>query len=320
MRGLSIENGAVRYAEDLARPRPGPDETRVRVVCAGVCATDLALARGYMKFRGVPGHEFCGLALDGPLAGRRVVGEINAACGTCPACRAGDDRHCPGRSVLGILGRSGAFAEELALPTQNLLAVPDDCPTDRAVFTEPLAAAFRIAEEIDLERGARALVAGDGRLGLLCAQVLALAGLEVVLAGRHPERAAGLSGIAHETGLLEEGAPRPEPHFDLVVEATGQPAVLPRALAAVRPRGTLVLKTTCERPTTVDLAPLVVDEIRLVGSRCGRFGPALEALASNRVRVEAMITDRFPLEQGVRALERAAEPDALKVLIDVETP
>lgn len=319
MRGLFLDAGSVRYREDLERPSAHPDETRVRVTLAGVCATDLALQRGYMDFRGVPGHEFVGVALDGPLAGRRVVGEINAACGRCADCRAGNDRHCPERSVLGILGRPGAFAEELALPTRNLLPVPDAVPDERAVFTEPLAAAFQLAESVDLATVRRAAVIGDGRLGLLCARVLALHSIEVVLFGRHPERARSLpAGITPVVGGFEEGDAPPE-RFELVVEATGNPAVLARALGAVRPRGALVLKTTAEREVPLDLAPLVVDEIRLIGSRCGRFAPALEALAGGGVDVETMITDRFPLSRGPAAFARAGESDALKVLIDVET-
>jgi threonine dehydrogenase-like Zn-dependent dehydrogenase len=282
-----------------------------------VCATDLALARGYMGFAGVPGHEFVGLALDGPLAGRRVVGEINAGCGACPTCKRGLTRHCPNRTVLGILGRSGAFAEELSLPTANLHALPDDLPDERAVFAEPLAAAFEIAEQLELVPGARALLVGDGRLGILCAHVLARHGLELTVAGHHPERRELLPAGAR---WLEEplepaaGAER----FDLVVEATGRADVLPRALARVRPRGTLVLKTTTEAPVSLDLAPLVIDEVRLVGSRCGPFEPAIEALARGEIPVEGMIQARYPLDRGVEALRRAGEPGVLKVLIEME--
>jgi threonine dehydrogenase-like Zn-dependent dehydrogenase len=291
----------------------------VRVTRAGVCATDLSLARGYMGFEGVPGHEFVGVALDGPLAGQRVVGEINAGCGRCRSCASGLERHCPQRTVLGILGRSGAFAEELALPARNLHPVPEEVSDDVAVFAEPLAAAFEIPAEIGLVKGAPALVLGDGRLGLLCAQVLALEGLEVLVHGRHPERAAFLpAGCRHGGPPPEE----PERRFDLVVEATGDPAMLQRALLFTRPRGMLVLKTTSERPAPLDLAPLVVDEIILVGSRCGPFAPALEALRTGRVEVAPLIHARFPLAEGARAFQRAAEPGTLKVLIDVdpETP
>ena len=319
MRGLWIESGHVTCRSDLVPPQARAGETRVRLLSAGVCATDLALLAGYMDFRGVPGHEFVGVALDGPHRGKRVVGEINAACGECAACAAGRDRHCPERTVLGILGRPGAFAEELSLPHVNLHALPDGLTTDRAVFAEPLAAAFAIGEATELVPGQRAVVVGDGRLGLLCAQVLALSGLQVTVAGRHPERAELLpAGVRHVTGMLE-GDPQALEDcrgFDLAVEASGDPSVLQALFARVRPRATIVLKTTCERPAALDLASLVVDEIRLVGSRCGRFAPALEALAAGRINVDPMLSARYSLEQGKRAFEHAGQAGVLKVLID----
>jgi threonine dehydrogenase-like Zn-dependent dehydrogenase len=312
VRGLLVEGGAVAYRDDLPAPETGRGECRVRVLRAGVCATDLALVRGYMGFRGIPGHEFVGEALDGPLAGRRVVGEINAGCGECAQCRKGDPRHCANRSVLGILGRPGAFAEELALPAANLRAVPDGVSSDAATFAEPLAAAFEIAAQLDLADFSRAGVVGDGRLGLLCAHVLARSGLEVEVVGRHPERARLLpDGVSHRPAL-PEGRP-----WDLAVEATGRPESLQAVLARVRPRGTVVLKTTAEAPATLDLAPLVVDELALLGSRCGPFEPALLALAEGAIPVERFIHARFPLEEGARAFAEAARPGVLKVLVDV---
>ncbi len=327
MRGVWIEDGTVSFRSDLPPPSvptplaeratAGRTDARVQVTLAGLCATDLALAKGYMGFRGVPGHEFVGVALEGPLSGQRVVGEINAACGTCATCRGGEERHCPTRTVLGILNHAGAFAEELVLPVDNLLAVPAGLADEAAVFTEPLAAAFEIAEQVELLAGTRALVIGDGRLGLLCAQVLALHGLEVRLHGRHPERGDWLpSGIEHRGDALASETER----FELVVEATGRPDVFPLALARVRPRGTLVLKTTSEAPASIDLAPLVVDEIRLVGSRCGPFAPALSALAEGRIIVAPMLTRRFALEDAEAAFRAAARPGALKILFDIATP
>ncbi len=316
MRALRLDQGKLRFVADHPAPKPGPGECRVRVTCAGVCATDLALTRGYMDYAGTLGHEFCGVALDGPLAGRRVVGEINAACGSCAACAAGDGRHCPARSVLGILGRDGAFADELCLPATNLHAVPEGVSDSAATFTEPLAAAFEIPAQLDLAclaRGtepARALVVGDGRLGLLCAQVLELEGLAVELFGRHPERAERLPRLAWCD------APQPA-GYDLVVEASGHPQLLARALGWVRPRGVLVLKTTSEAPAALDLAPLVVHEVTLLGSRCGPFEPALAALAAGRVLVEPLVDARFPLEDGERALREAARSGVLKVLLDI---
>lgn len=318
MRGLFLEAGRAEVRDDLPEPEPGPDETLVEVIVGGVCATDLALRAGYMDFRGIPGHEFVGRALTGPLAGQRVVAEINAGCGRCQLCRAGDPRHCGQRTVLGILGRPGAFAERVAVPTVNLLPVPATLPDEVAVFTEPLAAALQIPRELDLPAGTRALVAGDGRLGLLCAHALFEAGCSVTVAGRHEERSALLpQGVPLITGLLEEGVP-PGSSYPLVVEATGRPEVLPRLLGWLAPRGTAVLKTTCERPTSLDLAGLVVNEQRLLGSRCGRFEPALELLSQGRVPVERFIDGCYPLASAERALEHAARPGVLKILVRPE--
>jgi threonine dehydrogenase-like Zn-dependent dehydrogenase len=244
-----------------------------------------------------------------------VVGGINAGCGRCARCAEGLERHCADRTVLGILGRPGAFAERLALPARNLHPVPDGLATEHAVFVEPLAAAFEIAEQLDLRPGARALVVGDGRLGLLSAQVLRLRGLAVELAGRHPERGAWFD-LAHRGPLRPGDLER----WPLVVDATGDPRALQDVLARVEPRGTLVLKTTSELSASIDLAPLVVDEVRLQGSRCGPFAPALAALARGEVGVEPLLAARVPLADGARAFELASRPATLKVVIDVATP
>lgn len=333
MRALKLGDGKPRVVE-VPAPEPSGEETCVRVEVAGVCATDLALAAGYMGFRGVPGHEFVGTAMDGPLAGQRVVGEINAGCGHCSRCRAGDPRHCASRTVLGIVGRPGAFAEQLTLPTRNLIPVPDLVPSDRAVFCEPFAAGLAVLDPW-LEARATgkvtasepALVIGDGRLGLMCAASLALAGRrgegpeQVLLAGRHPERGAALpEGVTHLGRPLPDSPDRARevlPRSSFVVEATGRAELLPAALATVLPQGMLVLKTTTERPVALDLAPLVVDEIRLVGSRCGRFEPALEELAGGGFRPERFVAERFPLERATEALDRAGQPGVLKVLVDI---
>ncbi len=276
----------------------------------GICATDLELVRGYMGFSGVPGHEFVGEVIrsDTPsLVGRRVVGEINAPCGTCETCLSGLPRHCPQRTVLGIAGRDGAMAEQLTLPDAQLHPVPDALPDEAAVFVEPVAAACRVLEQV--EPGDRALVLGDGRLGLITAGVLAAAGVEVTVVGRHGRR----RDLAD--GLGARWTDRVVGRWDLVVEATGSSAGLSEALAAVRPTGTVVLKTTVAEPHRLDLAPLVIDEIRLLGSRCGPFEPALELLTSGKLDPTGLIEDEFPLDDGVRALRRAARPGALKVLV-----
>jgi len=315
MRAVQIEDGKVLLRTDLPRPEARPGWTRVRVRQAGICATDLALVRGYMGFTGTPGHEFVGEALDGPLAKQRVVGEINAGCGNCPSCRDQRSRHCPARTVLGILAHPGAFAEELALPTRNLHRVPDAVSDEAAVLAEPLAAAFEIGEQVTLRPGMRALVAGDGKLGILCAHALALAGVDVTVAGRHRERQALLpEGARHELDLLERGM-RQGARFDLAVEATGRGTTLELLVPFVRPRGTLVLKTTCETRSPLNLSLAVVDEITIVGSRCGPFEPALRALEEGKLPVEHLISGRFPLADAERAFAAARQPGQLKVLI-----
>lgn len=310
-----------RLRGDLPRPTARDGWTRVRVLQVGLCATDLALQRGYMGFQGVPGHEFVGVAIDGPCQGQRVVGEINAACGNCTDCASANDRHCRHRGVLGILGLPGACAEELSLPQRNLHLVPTSVGNDAATFTEPLAAALHLGDDIDLAVHRRALVAGDGKLGLLCAWALHLSGCDVTVAGRHPERQALLPPRAqHVTGWLEGDATPTVAPFDLAVEASGSPAVLQRLLPLVRPRGTVALKTTSERSEPLDLSLAVVNELRLVGSRCGPFSPALAVLAQARVPVEALVSARYPMSEAPAALQHASRRGMLKVVLDVATP
>jgi threonine dehydrogenase-like Zn-dependent dehydrogenase len=305
----------VTLRADRPSPRPAGDEVLVRVLCAGICETDLQLIRGYMGFQGVLGHEFVGVAESGPLAGRRVVGEINCACWTCGTCRAGRPTHCPHRTVLGILNHDGAFADHIAVPQRNLHAVPDAIPTDAAVFTEPLAAAFQIPAQLSLRRQDRVVVLGDGRLGNLCAQVLAGLCDRVTVVGKHPEKLELLRALGVSTALLSE-VPL-EPTADVVVDCTGSETGLPTALELVRPRGTIVLKTTVAGTQTMALAPIVIDEVTIVGSRCGPFDQALAALADDRVSVHPLISARFDLSQGVEALEQARTRPVLKVLFDV---
>jgi threonine dehydrogenase-like Zn-dependent dehydrogenase len=315
VRALRWDGTRLAFARDVPDPAPGPGEALVRVRLAGICRTDLEIVRGYMGFRGIPGHEWVGevvAAEDPALRGARVVGEINLACGRCPTCAAGLGRHCPGRRVLGILGADGAFADLLVVPTANLLRVPDEVTDAAAVFTEPLAAAFEILEQLPVRPDMRATVLGDGKLGLLVAQVLAGTGAEVVLAGRHPHKLARARGLGIRTGP-------PAPGADLVVDATGAAEGLAAALRLVRPRGTVVLKTTIAAEHRLDVAPAVINEVTVVGSRCGRFAPALEALATGRVTVLPLIDVVHPLEDGLAAFGRAASPGTLKVLLDPTT-
>jgi threonine dehydrogenase-like Zn-dependent dehydrogenase len=315
VRALRWDGTRLTLARDVPDPAPGRGEALVRVHLAGICRTDLEITRGYLGFRGTPGHEWVGhvVVADGrpELVGARVVGEINFGCGACPACRAGLGRHCPTRRVLGIVAADGAFAELIAVPLDNLHVVPDDLPDREAVFTEPLAAAFEIPDQVAALAGARAVVLGDGKLGLLVAQVLAGAGADVVLAGRHTEKLARARRLGIRTGTPDAGA-------DLVVDATGAPGGLGEALALVRPRGTVVLKTTVAAAHHLDLAPAVVHEVTIIGSRCGRFPPALAALAAGRVTVAPLIDAVYPLEDAVAAFAHAATPETLKVLVDAQ--
>ncbi len=318
MKALRFENGRVGVADVAVPEREGEALVRVRV--AGVCNTDLEIVRGYAGFEGTLGHEFVGEVERAPgapeLEGRRVVGEINAGCGRCQLCRAGDARHCPARTVLGIVGRDGAFAEYLRLPVANLLPVPDEVPDERAVFTEPLAAACGVTERARIETETRVAVVGDGKLGLLCAQAIrAATGAGVTLVGRHERKLEIVRGRGVRAVKSDELPASYERAFDVTIEASGSPAGFETALKLLRPRGTLVLKSTFHGKTELTTAPVVVDEISIVGSRCGRFKPALELLRRDAVETDALITDEFPLSEGPRALERAAEPGVLKVLL-----
>jgi len=313
MRAIVLED-RVRYNGSYPPPVPSDGEVLVRVTRAGVCETDLQLINGYMGFRGVLGHEFVGVAETGPYAGRRVVGEINCSCGGCDTCRDGRPSHCPNRTVLGILNHDGAFADLIAVPQRNLHLVPDSVPDDVAVFTEPVAAAFQIPAQLPIAEEDRIVVLGDGRLGNLCAQVLAGVSDHLLVVGKHPEKLALLADRGIATALVSQDLP--SRRADIVVDCTGSETGLPTALKLVRPRGTVVLKTTVAGTQTLAWAPFVIDEITLIGSRCGPFDQALEALEHGRVDVRPLISERFSLDQGLSALERAQEKGVMKVLIE----
>lgn len=287
----------------------------MRVRLAGVCETDLQLIQGYMGFRGVLGHEFVGVAEAGRYSGQRVVGEINCSCGSCDFCRRGLATHCPHRSVVGILNHDGAFADYVFLPEENLHAVPDELADDQAVFTEPLAAAFQIPAQLDLPAFGRCTVFGDGRLGNLCAQVIHGAGVPVTVVGKHPAKLELAAALGIETALVSD---LPADFLsDLVVDCTGSPSGLEAALRTVQPRGTIVLKTTTADAIACHLAPVVIDEVTIVGSRCGPFPRAIEALQHQEVEVARLISARFPLEKVDTALEAARTPPNLKVLLEI---
>ena len=315
MLAVHLENGRVTTRE-VPMPHRPEGFALVRLLVAGICNTDLELQRGYYGFAGTPGHEFVGEVVEADtadLVGKRVVGEINLACADCEWCRKGLGRHCPRRTVLGIVRHPGAFAEFLTLPERNLHVLPEGLPLERAVFTEPLAAACEILDQVALPCGAEVAVLGDGKLGLLVAMVLQVHGYHVRQFGRHADklRISAAAGVSPERadGNLPIGA------FDWVVDATGDPQGIRIAAGMVRPRGTVILKSTVHGMVAVDTAPIVVNEITLVGSRCGRFEAALPLLERNLVPVEAMIADRFALADAPVAFERAAARGVLKVLL-----
>ncbi len=288
----------------------------IRLLLAGICNTDLELQRGYYGFSGIPGHEFVGEVVEadtGDLIGRRVVGEINLACGHCPWCKRGLGRHCPARTVLGIARHPGAFSEFLTLPEANLHRVPDAMSNETAVFTEPVAAACEILDQVQIPKGSAVAVLGDGKLGLLVAQVLQVNGCRVHQFGRHPEKLR----IARSAGVTTEiaGDNLPEAEYQWVVDATGSSTGLRAAIRMAQPRGTVILKSTVHGDIPVDTAPVIVNEITLVGSRCGRFEPALDLLARGAIDVESIIADRFALAEAPAAFGRAAQRGVLKVLL-----
>lgn len=319
MKALHLSGTTFEVKHDHSVPEPLPGEILVRVVRAGICETDLQLIQGYMGFEGVLGHEFVGIAESGQFAGQRVVGEINCSCWKCETCRTGLPTHCPNRTVLGILGHDGAFAEYVAVPEPNLHTVPDSLSNDEAVFVEPVAAAYQILKQQLVEKGQSVVVLGDGRLGNLCAQVLADFGCDVRVVGKHDEKLNVLREInsAIETVRLEDASP--DRSADVVVDCTGSPTGLPTALQYVKPWGTIIQKTTVAGEQTLALAPIVIDEVRVVGSRCGPFGDALAGLESGRIKVKPLISDRFNLNQAVEALDLTANQPVLKVLLDVSS-
>jgi len=319
MRAIVLDS-TLTLRRDYPRPQSPDGEALIRVRLAGVCNTDLELIKGYAGFGGVLGHEFVGevevCPADPSWEGRRVVGEINAACRHCATCRAGRPTHCPTRTTLGIRGRDGVLADWTTLPVENLHAVPDSVSDEQAVFVEPLAAALEITDQLHLRPTERVVVLGDGKLGQLIAQVLALTGCDLTLVGRHQKKLDLLNARGIQT-CLDDALDAPGILADVVVEATGTPGGFAMARKLVRPRGALVLKSTYHGLLQADLSQVVVDEVQLIGSRCGPFAPALRLLARGAVDVQALIQARYSLDQGLLALEDAALKGALKVLIEI---
>ena len=316
MKAVWLENNQISL-QDVSAPRK-PDEALIKIRKAGICSTDLELVKGYYPYTGILGHEFVGEvfeAQDDSWIGQRVVGDINVVCNQCEQCLNGRPTHCEHRTVLGIVNRDGTFAEFTTLPVANLHRVPDSVPDEMAVFTEPLAAALEIQDQINIKPTDRVLLVGAGRLGQLIAQTLALTGCDLRVVARH----------AHQQNLLkarnikvisEEDAIAQPWRWDIVVEATGSPSGFALARKAIRPRGTLVMKSTYKGEMSVNFSSIVVDEINIMGSRCGPFEPALRLMESRQVDPTVLIAHEFKLEEAVKAFERAAEAGMLKVLVE----
>ena len=311
----------MKFIDDYPVPEPGENEALIRVSMAGICNTDMEITRGYLGFHGVMGHEFVGIVEQAPeyavgLINRRVVGEINCGCGNCDYCRAGMQKHCPSRTTLGIQGKDGVFAEYATLPVSNLHTIPDNVSDEEAVFTEPLAAAYEIHEQVKIKPTHEVLVLGDGKLGLLCALVLNLAGVQVTLAGRHDKKLNIVGNQQIQTVNTTSEEPYKERKYDIVIEATGTVEGFESALRHIKPRGTIVLKSTIAASQKINLAPLVIDEITLKGSRCGPFKAAIHILAQKRIDVKPLISGIYTIENAEKAFEEAMKKENLKILID----
>ena len=320
MQALVIEAAQVRYTTTHPTPTPGEDEVLIQVIQVGICSTDLEIVKGYMNFSGVLGHEFVGTVVGGAadIKGKRVVGEINCVCGKCDMCQSGLSNHCRNRQVLGIQDKNGAFAEFLTLPRRNVHLLNDNIDNDQAIFIEPLAAALQIVKQVPLEPRQKVIVIGDGRLGLLSVQVLAHYGGKgkVVLLGKHQEKLMfaekrGIQGILLQDMLIK-------PEWDVVVDCTGSPDGFATACQLVRPRGKLVLKSTWADKKPIDLTPLVINEITLIGSRCGPFPDAINALAAEQAVVHGLITSRFKLPDWEKAFQNAREAKQIKVVLEIK--
>ena len=317
MRALHLENGKIEYITDYPKPERKAGYSLVSVIAAGICSTDLELVRGYAGFQGVLGHEFVGIVEesdDAALVGQRVVGGINIGCMSCATCLGKGPEHCPDCIVLGIIDHDGAFADYLTLPDINLIPVPDKIPDERAVFTEPLAAAVRILDQVKIRPSVDIAVVGPGRMGMLIGQVLRLGGSSVTMLGRRRESLALPRKLGISSQLIERVT---DAYYEVVVEATGNESGLAHSLRIIRPEGMLILKSTFAGTAKVDLSKIVVSEITVVGSRCGPFEPALRLLAEDKIEIEGMIDGRYSIADGIEAIDHASQSGVRKILLRI---
>jgi len=312
-----IYDGKIRLDKNHPVPERKPFEALIRVMKAGICKTDLEIVKGYLDFKGILGHEFVGKVEESPdqnLIGKRVVGEINISCGTCIYCLKGIPSHCENRLVLGIKNKNGVFSEYVSLSIENIHIIPDSITEEQAIFVEPLAAALQILEQVHIQPQENIIVLGDGNLGLLCAQVINMTGAQVLMVGKHQTKLEILKQKGIRTCLIDEIS---RERADVVIECTGSPAGLKEAFQIVHPQGTIVLKSTYAEQPEINLAPIVINEITIIGSRCGPFQPAIRLLENNSIDVLPLISERFPLEKGVSAIQAAKREETLKVILDI---
>ncbi len=316
MRAL-VFNKNLKYLDDYPNPVPLKGEALIRITHAGICNTDLEITKGYMGFQGIPGHEFVGIVEECErknLVGLRVVGEININCGSCPECLSNIGNHCRKRSVLGILMKDGVFAEYATLPVNNLHKLPDEVSDEEAVFVEPLAAAFEILDQVSINASHKVCVLGDGKMGILAGQVLSTTGCDLLVSGHHREKLSILDESDIKTTCNDQLS---DAQFDIVVDCTGSRSGIEKAINIVKPRGTVIVKTTVAKKGNIDMNRIVVNEITLTGSRCGPFPAAIKAIKAGNVNLSPLISRTFPLEDGVRAFQYASGKDSLKVMIDI---
>lgn len=315
-----IFDETLKYVEDYEKPTPKQGEALIKVTYGGVCNTDKEITKGYMGYKGILGHEFTGVVEeindeDQTLLGKRVVGEINLGCKNCEWCAKDLERHCPNRSTLGILAKDGCFAEYVTLPLSNLIEIPENVPDEQAVFVEPLAAGLEILEQMHIQPCQKVMVLGDGKLGLLTALALNACGLDVLIVGKHQNKLDIAKNQGVKTQLLSEFEQAPK--FDVVVEATGSITGFETSVNCVKPRGTLVLKSTIAASKELNLAPIVINEITILGSRCGRFEPAMRLIASGKIDFSQMISKIYPIEQAINAFDANNAKDTIKILLKI---